>query len=115
MLPSLTENLINPIPGLVVAGDLIRRQHGFKAAHQIRRAHDGLAHFAQHFHRSRIQHGDVHDRVARRILHRDSFVGGEHRVQPDLQLLPGRINALRAGQRVETCGFEPVNQLARLA
>ncbi len=75
---ALRQNRIESALRRIVAGDLFFTQHRFKMADQIRGADDFLAHPAQYFDRSGIDQRDIHDRVARRVLHRQPGGAFEH-------------------------------------
>ena len=96
-------------------GHLLLAQNGFKAADQVGRTDNPLAQPAQKFDRSGVHHRDVHDGVIGRVLHGHGARSGQHRFQPDLQLLPARIERLCAGQPVQPPLLDAMHQLARFA
>ena len=98
----------------VVAGHLVGGEHGFKLADQVGGTDDLLAEGAKEFDGSRVDHGDVHDGVARGILHGQAVRAGEHGVERGGQLLPAGVDGLWCREGVEAAGFDAMDELARL-
>jgi hypothetical protein len=94
---------------------LVRGEHGFKLAHQIGGTDDPFAKTAHELNGARVDHGDVHDVVIWRVLHRDVAEASEHGFNARREFLPSGIEHAAAGQRIETALFNAVQELARLA
>ena len=62
-----------------------------------------------------VDHGDVHDGVARGVLHGDGDGAVEEELEFLLELLPGGVGAFAAGEGVELAGLDAMDELARLA
>ena len=114
-LPTGSEHTVEAFLRSEVRGDLVFGENGFELADEVGGADDLLAERAQDFDRTRVDHGDVHDGVARRILHRDLCGAGEHGFQAALKLLPGGVLVLVARQRIQLSRLDAMNELLRLA
>ncbi len=114
-LPGSGKDRVNGALSAVVACDPVRGEHGFKTADEVGRAHDLLAPAPEQLHCARVDHGNIHERVARGVLHRDAIDAGEHGLEIGLELLPRRVRDARAGQRVEPARFDAMDQLLRRA
>ena len=114
-LPSRLKNLVHPLLRGEVSRDLLFRQDCLEVTYQVGRADDLLAELLQHLHRSCIDHRDIHDRVARRILHRDLRQAIQHGGQPVLQFLPRAVLLERSRQCIQAATLDAMYQLARLA
>ncbi len=96
-------------------GYLLVGKDRLEAAYEIGGADDVLAEFAEHFDGAGVDHGDVHDGVARAVLHGDGRVAFEHGGKFALELLPRGVLALCAGKCVEPSALDAVYEFARLA
>jgi hypothetical protein len=89
--------------------------HGREALDEIARRHNVHARLPNELERSGIDSGDVGNRAARRILHRDACHPVEQLPQAGFELIPARVARRRTGQVREGVLFNRVHQRARLA
>jgi hypothetical protein len=115
VLEAFGENFVEGFLRDVVAVDLLLGEDGLEAADEVGGADDFLVHGAEELDGAGVDHGDIHDGVARGILHGDAAPGAEHGLEGGFQLLPGGVEALRAGEGVELAGFDAVHELAGVA
>ena len=69
LLPAFGEDAVDLFLGGVVGGDLGVGEDGFELADEVGGADDLLAQLAEEFDGAGVDHGDVHDGVARGVLH----------------------------------------------
>jgi hypothetical protein len=69
---SLGEDAVDLLLGGVVGGDLGFGEDGFELADEVGGADDLFAHLAEQLDGAGVDHGDVHDGVARGVLHGDA-------------------------------------------
>ena len=112
--PGFGQDIVDMRLRLEVGRDLLLGENSFEVAHEIGRAADLLAEFAQHLDGAGIDHADVHDGVARGVLHGEAACAGQHGSERRFELLPGGVLGLCSGQRVEAAGFDAVDELLRL-
>jgi hypothetical protein len=115
LLPGFGEDAVDFLLGDVVGGDLVVGEDGFELADKVGGADDFLAHLADAFDGSGVDHGDVHDGVAWRVLHGDAGVGGEHGFERGVEFLPGGVFGAGAGEGVEAGGLDAVDEFAGFA
>ena len=110
-----TQDGVEAALGLEVGGDLGIGEHGFKLADEVGGGDDLFAEFAQQLDGAGIDHGHVHDGVARAVLHGDGCGAFEHGGQRMLELLPGAVLGFGALKGVEAGGLDAVDELAGCA
>src|SRR6185437_11657925 len=115
VVPAGGEDAVESLLRSVVRGDLVFGEDGLEEADKIGGADDILAEGADELYRSGVDHRDVHDGVARRVLHRDPGGAFEHLSEILFEFLPGGVLAGGAGERVEFAGLDAVDELAGLA
>ena len=115
VLPAGGEDAVEALLRGVVRGDLVLGEDGLEEADEIGGADDILAEGADELYRSGVDHRDVHDGVARRVLHRDLRGAFEHFGEILFEFLPGGVLTGGAGEGVELAGLDAVDELAGLA
>ena len=115
LLPASFEDGVELLLGFVVGGDLGFGEDGFELADEVGGGDDLLAEGAEEFGGSGVDHGDVHDGVARGVLHGDFGGAGEEGLEFGLELLPGGVLGFGAGEGVEAAGLDAVDELLGLA
>ncbi len=93
--------------------ELLRAPGGLELLHQIGRTHHRAAARAHHLHRAGIDHGNIRNGVARRILHGDFARAADEARKILVQLVQAGVDQLLAGQSIERAGFDAMHQLAR--
>ena len=88
LVPSGAQNFVELALGGEVRFDLRLGEDGFKDADEIGRANDVFAEGAEEFDGAGIDHRDVHDGVARRVLHGDLRRAFRHGSEFGFELLP---------------------------
>ena len=114
-LPAGGEDGVEAALGFKVRGDLMLGEDGLEDADEVGGADDVLAHGAHQLDGAGIDHGDVHDGVARGVLHGDGGGAVEHGFELVLELLPGGVGVLGAGEGVELAGLDAMHELAGFA
>ena len=115
VLPAGGEDAVEAHLGFVVGGDLGFGEDGFELADEVGRGTDIFAEAADELDGAGVDHGDVHDGVARGVLHGDGVRGREHFGEGGFKLLPGAVFVLGARQSVEFSSFDAVDELLGLA
>ncbi len=87
----------------------------FELLNEIRRAHNFDPGASYEFERSTVHQGNVRNRAARRILHRDSRTARKDFFKLALLIHPARITLFRAGKAVERAALNTMNQFAGFA
>ena len=90
-------------------GELRVGEDGFEVADEVGGGDGFFAEGAEEFDGAGVDHRDVHDGVAGRVLHGDFFVAGEEGFELGFMLLPGGVDGFGAGEGVEFEGFDPVD------
>ena len=98
-----------------MGGDLIFGEDGLEEADEVGGADDLLAEGADELDGAGVDHGDVHDGVARGVLHGDGDGAIEEELEFLLEFLPGGVGVLGAGEGVELAGLDAVDELAGFA
>ena len=101
--------------GDVVGGELRVGEDGFEVADEVGGGDDLFAEGAEEFDGAGVDHGDVHDGVARGVLHGDVGCAGEEGLELGLELLPGGVDGFCAGEGVELEGLDAVDEFFGLA
>ncbi len=101
LFPAGFEDGVELLLRLVVGGDLGFGEDGFELADEVGGGDDLLAEAAEEFGGSGVDHGDVHDGVARGVLHGDFGGAGEEGLEFGFELLPGGVLGFGAGEGVE--------------
>ncbi len=114
-LPAGCEDGIEAALGFEVGGDLILGEDGFEDADKVCGTDDGFVHGADKFDGAGVYHGDVHDGVARGVLHGDGGGAVEEEFEFLFELLPGGVGVFGAGEGVELAGLDAVDELAWFA
>jgi hypothetical protein len=84
-------------------------------ADEVGGADDLLAEAAEEFDGAGVDHGDVHDGVARGVLHGDVGGAGEHGFEFGSSSCQEEYSALLPGRESSLPDFDAVDELARLA
>jgi hypothetical protein len=70
---------------------------------------------AEEFDGSGVDEAEVHDGVARAVLHGDGDFAGEQGFEFGFEFLPGGVFRFGTGKGVEAEGFDAMDELARVA
>ena len=109
------EDLVELLLGFEVGSDLGFGKDGFEVADHVGGADDLLAHGTDEFDGARVDHRDIHDGVARGVLHGNFFAALKDGGELELELLPRGVLAFCAGECVELEAFDAVNDFFRLS
>ena len=115
VFPAGGEDGVEAALGFEVGGDLGFGEDGFKDADEVGGTDDLLAHGANEFNGAGVNHGDVHDGVARGVLHGDGGGAVEEEFEFLLEFLPGGVGVAGAGEGVELAGLDAMDELAGFA
>jgi hypothetical protein len=115
LAPAFGEDVVEAALGFVVGGDLGFGEDGFEVADQVGGRDDVFFEGAEEFYCARVDERDVHDGVARGVLHGDLCRAGEHGLEFGFELLPGGVFGFGAGEEVEFVGLDAVDEFLRLA
>ena len=92
LFPAGVEDGVDGFLGDVVGGELRVGEDGFEVADEVGGGDDLFAEVAEEFDGAGVDHGDVHDGVARGVLHGDFGCAGEEGLELGLELLPGGVD-----------------------
>ncbi len=98
-----------------MGGDLGFGEDGFEEGDDVGGACYVFAKGADQLDGSGVDHGDVHDGVARGVLHGDFGGAGEEFFEVGFELLPGGVFEFGAGEGVEFAGLDAMDELFGLA
>ena len=113
--PAGGEDGVEAALGFEVGVDLLLGEDGLELTDEVGGGDDVFAHGADEFDGSGVDHGDVHDGVARGVLHGEGGGVVEEGFELLIELLPGGVLGAGAGEGVEFAGLDAVNELAGLA
>ena len=113
VLPGFGQDAVDFLLRGVVRGDLVVGEDGLELGDEVGGGDDVFAEFADALDGAGIDHGDVHDGVARGVLHGDAGVAGKHGFEVGVEFLPGGVFGFGAGESIQAGGFDAVDELLR--
>jgi hypothetical protein len=107
------EEGVDAATGFKVGFELLVGEDGFKLADEIGGGDDLFVEGPDQLDGACVGHGDVHDGVARTVLHGEGFGSGEHRIEARLKFLPRGVAVELSGEAVEASGLDAVGEFLR--
>jgi hypothetical protein len=115
LLEGFGEDAVDFLLRGVVGCNLSVGEDGLELGDEVGGGDDVFAELAEALDGAGIDHGDVHDGVARGVLHGDAGVAGEHGFELGVELLPGGVFGLCTRQRIQATSLDAVDEFLRIA